>query len=514
MNWMDYNKTGDFWKAWQDNFKSATPTNNGADQMQAWWQQQEQFWKSTMDQTGKMFGNQPDLARQWQDMQSSFLKQWMDLSKSATERNPLMPNGDMSNYWKSFSDQSEKWFAEAFKDKLPEQLRPHFQTYYNMHRMFSSQWENIQGMVRNGLVEPKNVWQWINPNQYGEAIGKIMGFKPMGDLDEMTRQANRFFDQMRATVIKMIPATEDRLIEMNETFQKWSDKQTNDFFPFMHSMQELLKQNLEPYFQTAGQDTQADVLRQLKDLHFSYIAYLNHTHRMQRMVMDSGAQVLPEMMQEMRKKYSENQEIPVFDTFFKAYMDRLEHAIVEVMHTPEYTEVQNAVMQSGTTSKRIYDEMMELVLKDWPFLTKKEADELARETTILRRKVRDLETRYKHLAAQPQATTTAPATKATAKAAAVTPETNAAPELSDDILERIGKASAGIKDDLLEIKGIGEKLAEKLYELGIVSFEQMSRMDDYAYGLIDAMLPAFKGRAKRDEWAKQAKKLIKSKTTV
>ena len=114
----------------------------------------------------------------------------------------------------------------------------------------------------------------------------------------------------------------------------------------------------------------------------------------------------------------------------------------------------------------------------------------------------------------PADTTTAPAADTTAKAAAVTPETNAAPELSDDILKRIGKASAGIKDDLLEIKGIGEKLAEKLYELGIVSFEQMSRMDDYAYGLIDAMLPAFKGRAKRDEWAKQAKKLIKSKTTV
>ena len=138
MNWMDYNKTGDFWKAWQDNFKSATPTNNGSDQMQAWGQQQEQFWKSTMDQTGKMFGNQPDLARQWQDMQSSFLKQWMDLSKSATERNPLMPNGDMSNYWKSYSDQSEKWFAEAFKDKLPEQLRPHFQTYYNMRNLHKS----------------------------------------------------------------------------------------------------------------------------------------------------------------------------------------------------------------------------------------------------------------------------------------------------------------------------------------------------------------------------------------
>lgn len=500
MNWMDFSKTTDFWKAWQERTNTAAQANTGMDAMQKMWQQQEQFWRNAMDQGNKLFGNQPDMARQWQDMQAGFLKQWAQMVQTSMDqaKGGSSPE-DFSGYWKKFSDETEKWFAGAFRDKLPEQLRPHFQTYFDMYRMFASQWENMQAMVRNGLVEPKQVWQWIDPRQYGDAMGRLMGFKPMGDLDEVIRQANQYFDQMRAMVIKMIPAAEERFLEMGDALQDWSGKQTQDFFPFVHSMQELMKQNLEPYFHAAGQDSQAEVLRQLKDLHFSYVAYLHHTHRMQRMVMDAGARVLPDMLQESRKSWTEKQEMPAFEDFFKKYMDNLENAIVDVMHTPEYAEVQNAVMKAGTTSKRIYDAMMEIVLKDWPFLTKKEADDLVQETTQLKRRVRELEARFKTMGANGKA--------ATAASRSVEAEASASPS-SDDLIKLVGKAMQHAQDDLTAIKGIGEKLAVSLMENGIRSYEQIARMDENAYALVDALFPSFKGRARRDEWAQQARKLM------
>jgi predicted flap endonuclease-1-like 5' DNA nuclease len=507
MNWSNMDKTADFWKAWQDSFKSYTANANPSNPMQVWWEQQEQFWRKSMEQTGSMFNQQPDLARQWQSLQSDFLRQWQSLASAANRSTQANPVAGITDLWKSFADRADNWYAEAFRNKLPEQLKPHFQTYYDMYRMFASKWEDMQGLVRNGLTEPQHIWQWVNPAQYGSSIGKIMGFKPIGDLEEVTRQANRFFEQLRSTVVKMIPVAEERMFEMGETMQTWSQKQADHVFPFMHAMQDVFQQQLEPYFQTGTQDQQSEVLRKVKDLHFAYISYLNNAYHLQRMVLDAGAGVLPEMLVEARKGYEKDQQLPEFDAFFREYMNRLEEAALAVMHTDEYNKSQNAVLKAGATSKHIYNEIMEVVLKDWPFLTKKEADDLAKDTAELRRKIRKLEARLTASTAhEPK-----PAPRVKTRTASV--ESNGeANTPANPLLGLIGAQVRDTQDDLRRIKGIGEKLAQTLQDMGVRNYEQIARMNEQAYALIDDLIPAFKGRAKRDAWADQAKALIGKNT--
>jgi len=76
-----------------------------------------------------------------------------------------------------------------------------------------------------------------------------------------------------------------------------------------------------------------------------------------------------------------------------------------------------------------------------------------------------------------------------------------------ELLSRIGKSAKGAKDDLKAIKGIGPKLEEILNGLGIMTYEQVGKMKVRDYDLVDSLLSSFKGRGKRDEWSKQAKKL-------
>ena len=391
---------------------------------------------------------------------------------------------DPQKMWKQFGEQTTQWFNNAFKDKLPEQLKPHFQTYLNMMQLFTNQWENLEGMIRHGLTDPKTIWQWVDAGQYADAVGRVMGFKPIGDLDQVMKESNRFFEQMRAAAMKMFPAAEEQMIEVQEAMHAFTQEQTDQLFPFLQSMQGVMHKNLEPYFHTTPDDMQTKVLRHLKDMQFAYMAYLQHTSRMQKMVLDAGAKVLPEMMQEIREEYLKDGNMPEFDTFFPAYMDRLEAAIVEVMHEPAYSTVQNQVLEAGTRSKVIYDDLLELLFKDWPFLTKREADDLIKETATLRRRIRKLE---RQISQGP-----------VARQAKSTPE--------EDLLTKLGAASQ--EDDLTEIKGVGKKLAQLLADLGIRSFAQVARMDDETYATIDALIPAFKGRAKRDAWAKQAHSLM------
>lgn len=76
------------------------------------------------------------------------------------------------------------------------------------------------------------------------------------------------------------------------------------------------------------------------------------------------------------------------------------------------------------------------------------------------------------------------------------------------LLAAIGEATASDKEDLKKIKGVGPKLESILNSIGIYTFAQVSKMTEREYELVDSLLTTFKGRGKRDDWAKQAKSFL------
>jgi predicted flap endonuclease-1-like 5' DNA nuclease len=75
----------------------------------------------------------------------------------------------------------------------------------------------------------------------------------------------------------------------------------------------------------------------------------------------------------------------------------------------------------------------------------------------------------------------------------------------------LGVATLDQKDDLQIIKGIGPFIAEKLYALGIYTFEQVGNMTPEIEEQVNKAIEFFPGRVKRDEWAKQARELHSNK---
>ena len=65
----------------------------------------------------------------------------------------------------------------------------------------------------------------------------------------------------------------------------------------------------------------------------------------------------------------------------------------------------------------------------------------------------------------------------------------------------------GGKDDLKKIDGVGPKLEQMLNERGVYHFDQIAAWSDEDLDRLDEALDAFPGRARRDDWVGQAKKL-------
>ncbi len=88
-----------------------------------------------------------------------------------------------------------------------------------------------------------------------------------------------------------------------------------------------------------------------------------------------------------------------------------------------------------------------------------------------------------------------------AKKAAKSAELPGKPEL-------FAKPVGGKGDDLELIWGVGPGLARMLNKMGIWHFRQIASWTAGELKWVDANLKGFKGRASRDEWVKQAKKLM------
>jgi NADH-quinone oxidoreductase subunit E len=68
-------------------------------------------------------------------------------------------------------------------------------------------------------------------------------------------------------------------------------------------------------------------------------------------------------------------------------------------------------------------------------------------------------------------------------------------------------ARDGVADDLKLIWGVGPKLEGMLHRMGVFHFDQIASWTDMNLRWVDEHLEGFKGRAVRDKWIDQAKKL-------
>ena len=73
--------------------------------------------------------------------------------------------------------------------------------------------------------------------------------------------------------------------------------------------------------------------------------------------------------------------------------------------------------------------------------------------------------------------------------------------------DSFGYASTSDKDDLTQITGVGPYIEQKLNEIGIYSYDQISRFNWEDIQTVTEMIDFFPGRMERDNWVGQAERL-------
>jgi len=81
----------------------------------------------------------------------------------------------------------------------------------------------------------------------------------------------------------------------------------------------------------------------------------------------------------------------------------------------------------------------------------------------------------------------------------------------DKVLHSIGTAVKADADDLKEINGIGPAYEKRLNEVGIYTYEQISKLKAADRDELSAIDGVTREKIESEEWVKQAKALLKNK---
>lgn len=494
----------DFSKKAADSFSrnSRKAADTPADLLKEYYEFQKSFFEE-MAQVGdpkEILQKSPERFKNWVDVQTEFAERWLKLYKESAEGyGTKIPSWDVSNPMKSFATstndlngwikQSSDWLRDNVINKMPPQMQGYYKDYSASYSDLFKHWESFTKMMQYGITQKEVIDKFFTPDAYKDFVNKFMSFQSVGNPNEILDNANKYFEQMIANFSQFSPTSASMNDSWKKTLEQLSSSDLSPLFKGVFDMGTQLNHEISPYLNILGEGKEVKITRLLKDIQFAYIAYVVKNSDMQTKVYQAGTVALPTILKEFAENFTKTKDLPEYKAFYSAYINELEKCIMVVLESKDYSVLQNEVAKSAIAVKSKYDELIELMFSDLPFMMKSQADEIALENATLRKKLRSLEERISNL--EEGNTTSQPVTENT----------------SSSVVEEAPAAAtptADTKDDLKRIEGIGPKIEGILQEAGIKTFTELAKANaEFIKTLLATAGPRFRNHDP-GTWVEQA----------
>jgi hypothetical protein len=384
------------WKEWTDQWMKSIPNmqtpSTNTDFFVPWMDMQRKWLDDTM-KMGSMEGA-PQQWNEWMNAQSKMSEKWMDMFQNQSKQmggvmeHPLGPK-----QWQDWMAESNKWIKNNILDKIPANMKPHYSNFTVLYDEMAKYWEPIQRMIQFGATSKNAADQFINPDTYRRIVGLYMGFKPVDNTAKLVDDVNTFFEDYIASLQKMTPGTHQFMDSWTRFFRDWGRQTGHPGLEGIGEMTNMIEKGLNSFYHVAGPSEELAMAKIIKDIQFAYTGFLLKSSEMQQVFLDASQFALPDTMKSFYEEFEKTHKMPNYNEFFQRFTNIMEDYLMEVLESKEYSVLQADVSKMGIAVKSKMDELVELSFKDFPFLMKSFADEVAKENTTLRRKVRDLEHR-------------------------------------------------------------------------------------------------------------------------
>jgi hypothetical protein len=423
-SWMDATKK--MMGAFQPSEDKKEPTDlmeRGQGLLTDWYNEQRRIMDEAMQVNSPqaMMEKAPKAYQKMMETQLNFAEKWSELYREMAQGmgmqlpemegyNKMVKNsfGQVDNWLNT----SMKFFQDQLKPMMPNGMGTHLDNFVSAYTQMNRYWEPMQQAIMKGITREDVLQTWMKPESYQEMVNSLMGFNPIGNLSGMVTETNKFFDGYRNWYEEQF---EDGKNFLSRSMDNFTPFDSSAWFRMFTQVNEQMNQMYSPFTVMADKSKNGETLRLSRELQYDYINFLVKITELQSHFYEVSNKVLPLTIQEQYESYQQSKTLPEYDTFFKAFVEKLEAHMIALFETEEYARLQNEVATAGVKVKNNLTRMMELNFDGMPFASRSEASELAKEIQSLRRKIRGLEKKLNEPAPQPAPKAAPKATKTTRK---------------------------------------------------------------------------------------------------
>ena len=257
-------------------------------------------------------------------------------------------------------------------------------------------WQPMLNAIRDKTIDPNNYTDLTDPAKIKQLFEKLFSFDfdAMSQLQKQTAQYADLYQQFGK------PWTEAAKTHSSD-FMQGNFKQ-HEFHPEalilqMQAAYALFENTTGKIFSTpaVGKDREKMELMSACAKAMSTFAAKNIEY--QQMMQATGQEAMKAVVKTLAEKVEAGEKFEKFDEFFALWIDVNEKTFNQLFQTKAFSQKRNAMTEAGFSARKLYNEIVENQLADFPIARRSEMDEVYKLIYDLRKQVKSMETQIQEL---------------------------------------------------------------------------------------------------------------------
>lgn len=326
--------------------------------------------------------------------------QWNRFAEAGTSSFALFGSvAKMYEQWRHFS---QSWgvsvqkmyspFVETMPNGVAKDTFRNMLSGANVYMKLFEFWMPAFEMLKSGKTPTREeIQNLLNPAKYKEVIDSVFEFMIPSATQDLFAQMNSFAQSLHASTNQ---ASQAMMVLMEQNAQMIFGMMANNpeaALKVYNTMMSGYQQALSSMNALPANQRQSEMIGLAQRILERFGEYTTGITKFQYALYLGGQKAVEKVADQFFSAARSGRTLTNFDDVFASWVETSEKIFGEIFDTKEYALLQNTLGQTSSLLHKDFEQLFEVMLKDFPVVTRSQVDELAKTVFELKRKVRELE---------------------------------------------------------------------------------------------------------------------------
>lgn len=250
--------------------------------------------------------------------------------------------------------------------------------------------------MRDKSINPNSYSDLTDPAKIKQVIDKLFNFDldAMTQLQKQTAQYADLYQQFGKPWTDAAKVQSSNFMQGNFT---QTDMQPEAILVQMKAMYGMFENATGKLFSAPAVGKDREKMELLSKCAKAMSTFASNNIEYQQMMQTTGQEAMQEVGKALASKVEAGESFEKFDDFFALWIDTNEKTFYKLFQTKAFSQKRNALTDAGFNARKLYNEIVESELVQFPIARRSEMDEVYKIVYDLRKQIKGLESQIQAL---------------------------------------------------------------------------------------------------------------------